>query len=285
MNQVSSEQLMETGKVEDLGKLKGVHYHRCVSTSGQTYLVRESGGLGGFDNPVAIDSQILAGISNSDGVVYLEYARELYDDALFKSQDWNAQNVSRTNFDKFVDYTLGFYGPDKIYDYGFTREEVDIAAKQYLSSTDVEFEGDTIDREIVRDMVLSNRKLKTEIPEELDGSVGLLMSAFTLDELKQINVGISYEMIKRDFLDAGESSYLNDTLLNPSFFSDETTAQSYAQEIIEELGNENFERVATVLTQSGLTDKQEDVAKKIFEEFDALDEFEEMTQINMPSQG
>lgn len=284
MNQVSSEQLMKTGKVEDLGKFKGVHYHRCISTNGQTYLVRESGGLGGFDNPVAIDSQTLKGISHSDGMIYLKYAKELYDDALFKSQDWNAQNISRTSFDKFVDYTLGFYGPGKIYDKEFTREEVEVATKQYISSTGVEFESDTIDREIVRDIVIDNRKLAAQTPVELDGPGGLLINAFTLDELQQINIGISYEMIKKDFLDTGESAYLSDTLNSPSFFSDETKAQGYAKEIIEELNNENFDLVATVLTQSGLTDKQEEVIKAIFEEFDALDVFEDL-QNNRPSQG
>jgi hypothetical protein len=59
---------------------------------------------------------------------------------------------------EFLDYVLGFYGPGELYDIGMTREE---AALGYLlrltSKPHWPFEGDTVDRELVRDEVLAFR--------------------------------------------------------------------------------------------------------------------------------
>ena len=63
---------------------------------------------------------------------------------------------------QFYDYVLAFYGeqPDAIYDYKFTLEEVIAATQEHIASGDVPFDGDSVDREIVRDIVLANRRLR-----------------------------------------------------------------------------------------------------------------------------
>lgn len=61
---------------------------------------------------------------------------------------------------EFVDYVLSFYGPGEIYDMCATRDEVLIATGMRLGMCRwlrVKFEGDTIDREAVRDLIESLR--------------------------------------------------------------------------------------------------------------------------------
>jgi len=59
----------------------------------------------------------------------------------------------------FVDYCLDFYGPGGINDYGFHFSEVcEGLIKRFQYSPSVDFDGDTVDRELVRDMVLSARE-------------------------------------------------------------------------------------------------------------------------------
>lgn len=58
---------------------------------------------------------------------------------------------------QFNEYVLSFYGKGGIYDYGFTNEEVETAKNQYIAAGEP-FEGDSFDREKVRDIVLENRK-------------------------------------------------------------------------------------------------------------------------------
>jgi len=59
--------------------------------------------------------------------------------------------------ERFIAYTLEFYGDKGIYDYGFTREEVVKAIAQYKALEDTQFLGDTADREFVRDIVFELR--------------------------------------------------------------------------------------------------------------------------------
>jgi hypothetical protein len=61
-------------------------------------------------------------------------------------------------FTRFVSYVLQFYGPGQIYDYGFTEAEVIKATKSYLLSSKISFEGDTVDRENVREVVFAQRR-------------------------------------------------------------------------------------------------------------------------------
>ena len=57
----------------------------------------------------------------------------------------------------FTRYMLEFYGPNGIYDYGFTAVQICLATQLYkcrLYATGGEFCGDTVDRECVRDIIL-----------------------------------------------------------------------------------------------------------------------------------
>ena len=62
----------------------------------------------------------------------------------------------------FTEYMLSFYGAgkDAIYSYGFTREQVELATALYKTRLEQnypgqQFEGDSVDRERVRDIILN----------------------------------------------------------------------------------------------------------------------------------
>lgn len=62
--------------------------------------------------------------------------------------------------DRFTEYLLDFYGPQGIYDYGFTPEQCESATLLYKTALTKlypgqEFEGDSVDRERVRDIILN----------------------------------------------------------------------------------------------------------------------------------
>lgn len=68
--------------------------------------------------------------------------------------------------ENFISYVMSFYGSNGLYSFNFKESEVIAATAMYkasLSSCDKEFVGDSIDRENVRDLVLSYREkiLKT----------------------------------------------------------------------------------------------------------------------------
>lgn len=70
--------------------------------------------------------------------------------------------VDYTNHDVFVDYMMSFYSnqPDSIYpELDFDESEIRKALNTRLTRKKYElpFEGDSVDREIVRDIVLQNR--------------------------------------------------------------------------------------------------------------------------------
>jgi len=59
----------------------------------------------------------------------------------------------------FTNYMLDFYGPNGIYDYGFTHEQINLATQLYKTRLAVNypgqvFEGDSVDRERVRDIII-----------------------------------------------------------------------------------------------------------------------------------
>lgn len=59
----------------------------------------------------------------------------------------------------FVDYVMSFYGKGGIYDMGATEEEVKIALNIRMKlRQDIEFDGDSFDREIVRDIILAMKE-------------------------------------------------------------------------------------------------------------------------------
>lgn len=68
------------------------------------------------------------------------------------------------NLEQFYLYCLEFYGRGGIYDYAFTREQVEAATRLYISRLNShyhvqEFCGDTVDRENVRDIILDEPEL------------------------------------------------------------------------------------------------------------------------------
>ena len=59
----------------------------------------------------------------------------------------------------FTQYMLDFYGPNGVYDYGFTAEQINLATQLYKCRMEdefgqTEFEGDSVDRERIRDIIL-----------------------------------------------------------------------------------------------------------------------------------
>lgn len=60
---------------------------------------------------------------------------------------------------EFIDYVLSFYGKGGLYDIGATEEEVKTALNIRLKiRQDIEFDGDSYDREIVRDIILAMKE-------------------------------------------------------------------------------------------------------------------------------
>lgn len=62
----------------------------------------------------------------------------------------------------FTEYMMSFYGnqPNAIYDYKFTREQINLATQLYKTRLEQnypgqEFCGDSVDRERVRDIILN----------------------------------------------------------------------------------------------------------------------------------
>jgi hypothetical protein len=63
---------------------------------------------------------------------------------------------------EFYDYVLSFYGPGGIYPMGATLELIESATSdliKILQIKDQEFCGDSIDRELVRDLLIDKYKL------------------------------------------------------------------------------------------------------------------------------
>lgn len=69
-----------------------------------------------------------------------------------------------TMIGEFTNYCLDFYGPDSdLYPMDMHRDEVIKAlAVRMTTRKDLEFEGDTVDREIIRDIVLDMRAATRE---------------------------------------------------------------------------------------------------------------------------
>ena len=64
---------------------------------------------------------------------------------------------------EFYDYVLSFYGPGGIYPMGATLDLVERATNdlvQILQIKDQEFCGDSVDRELVRDLLIDKYKLQ-----------------------------------------------------------------------------------------------------------------------------
>ena len=71
-----------------------------------------------------------------------------------KEQGRDMNTLTKT----FVKYVLDFYGKGGIYDFGANEEEVLKALNTRLEKhNDIGFGGDSLDRELVRDIILENR--------------------------------------------------------------------------------------------------------------------------------
>jgi len=57
----------------------------------------------------------------------------------------------------FIEYVMSFYGPGGIYDMGSTIEEVKAAIVVRLENTEFPFDGDSVDREMICDIILEMR--------------------------------------------------------------------------------------------------------------------------------
>ena len=77
-----------------------------------------------------------------------------------------ATTLSKELINDFIDYTLTFYGPDGIYPMGANRTVVRNATNDIIKIAEIkgeEFCGDSIDRELVRDLLISKYNLKFPI--------------------------------------------------------------------------------------------------------------------------
>jgi len=77
-----------------------------------------------------------------------------------------------SNFKEFLDYVMSFYGDaDALYPIdGLTREEVALATLNYLDQVAASNgmitwgDGDSLDRERVREFIISRRSTKPQLP-------------------------------------------------------------------------------------------------------------------------
>ena len=74
-----------------------------------------------------------------------------------------ATTLSKELINDFVDYVMSFYGSDGIYPMGANRTVVRNATNDVMRIAKLkgeEFCGDSIDRELVRDLLISKYNLK-----------------------------------------------------------------------------------------------------------------------------
>ena len=77
-----------------------------------------------------------------------------------------ATAFSKVFINYFIDYTLTFYGTDGIYPMGADRTVILNATNDIIKIAEIkgeEFCGDSIDRELVRDLLISKYNLKFPI--------------------------------------------------------------------------------------------------------------------------
>jgi hypothetical protein len=72
------------------------------------------------------------------------------------------QEKEMIDFIGFVDYVMDFYGPGGVYDFGAKKADVAIATCYVMNNSEIPFEGDSIDREHVRDVLLDKKYFNYE---------------------------------------------------------------------------------------------------------------------------
>lgn len=71
--------------------------------------------------------------------------------------------MTQTELNDFVDYVMEFYGPDGIYPMGANPTVVRKATNDCMKIAKIkgdEFYGDSIDRELIRDLLIDKYKLQ-----------------------------------------------------------------------------------------------------------------------------
>lgn len=82
MSEIAKKMMEDRSNVVDLGKCSGVHYH-IKSIDGQgRFLIRESGGLGGFDQPVKINEELCLQIMDLNALERLNLAEGIFTAAI-----------------------------------------------------------------------------------------------------------------------------------------------------------------------------------------------------------
>ncbi len=77
---------------------------------------------------------------------------------------------------EFIDYVWSFYAPDSelygdFFDKTLTKEEIKKALKMRLTNKKLAFDGDSFDREIVRDIMFYNRGKKDGLEHNIKSFV------------------------------------------------------------------------------------------------------------------
>ncbi len=85
-------------------------------------------------------------------------------DKAFRSMK-EEEDTAVGTMDEFYSYVLDFYGPNGIYDIGATEEEVKKATELVKNEVGDDFEGDSVDREKVRDVILDQMRSEEEREE------------------------------------------------------------------------------------------------------------------------
>lgn len=94
-------------------------------------------------------------------VISVESVREFYRES-FRP---NEPELSVAQVLDFIDYCLQFYGhgDDALYPYGFHFSEIcEGLIKRFQYKPSIDFDGDSVDRELVRDMILEARELENK---------------------------------------------------------------------------------------------------------------------------
>ena len=65
------------------------------------------------------------------------------------------RKIYQSELSEFVEYCWGFYGTGQIYDLGASRSAIRSACRLVTHRKDISFEGDTSDRENVRQLLES----------------------------------------------------------------------------------------------------------------------------------
>ena len=85
----------------------------------------------------------------------------------------NTTKPTATEISIFIDYCQEFYDRDRarsLYPFAHSME-IYRAVMEYLESTTIPFDGDSIDRENVRDIICANRKKENSGTHDFDQAV------------------------------------------------------------------------------------------------------------------